>query len=106
MLNLLKNGDKSESESNIQHANWQETRQHVDIGMQLKMNMDDFKVRANKIVFNWCINRNLPVSQLELLSTGFETNPDGTTNYVANYVIGFFKKKIAYHECDKKHILN
>ena len=66
------------------------------------MDMYDFKKRANKAVFNWCINRNLPASQLELLSTGFETNPDDTTNYVANYVIGFFKKRIAYHECDKK----
>ena len=74
----------------------------LDIGMQLKMNMDDFKARANKIVFNWCINRNLPAPQVEVLSTGFETNPDGTISYVANYVIGFFKKRIAYHECDKK----
>ena len=74
----------------------------LDIGMQLKMNTDDFKARANKTVFNWCINRNLPASQLEVLSTGFETNPDGTANYVANYVIGFFEKRIAYHECDKK----
>ena len=63
------------------------------------------KKRANKAVFNWCINRNLDASKLEILSTGFETNPDGTTNYVADYVIGFFKKRIAYHECnDKKYI--
>lgn len=69
------------------------------------MNMYDFKKRANKAVFNWCINRNLDASKLEILSTGFETNPDGTTNYVADYVIGFFKKRIAYHECnDKKYI--
>lgn len=54
------------------------------------MNMDDFKARANKTVFNWRINRNLPASQLEVLSTGFETNPDDTISYVANYVIGFF----------------
>ena len=66
------------------------------------MSMDDFKARANKTVFNRCINRNLPTSQLEVLSTGFETNPDGTMSYVANYVIGFFKKSIAYHKCDKK----
>ena len=52
--------------------------------------MNDFKARANKVVFNWCINRNFPASQLEVLSTGFETNPDGTISYVANYVIGFF----------------
>lgn len=66
------------------------------------MDMYDFKKRANKAVFNWCINRNLDASKLEILSTGFETNPDGTTNYVADYVIGFFKKRIAYHECDNK----
>lgn len=66
------------------------------------MDMYDFKKRANKAVFHWCINRNLDASKLEILSTGFETNPDGTTNYVADYVIGFFKKRIAYHECDNK----
>ena len=66
------------------------------------MNMDDFKARANKAVFNWCINRNLTAEELEAIAVGFETNPDGTTSYVANYVIGFFKKRIAYHECDKK----
>lgn len=66
------------------------------------MDMYNFEKRANKAVFNWCINRNLDASKLEILSTGFETNPDGTTNYVADYVIGFFKKRIAYHECDDK----
>lgn len=66
------------------------------------MNMDDFKARANKVVFNWCINRNLTAEELEATAVGFETNPDGTTSYVANYVIDFFKKRIAYHECDKK----
>lgn len=66
------------------------------------MDMYNFEKRANKAVFNWCINRNLDASKLETLSTGFETNPDGTTNYVADYVIGFFKKRIAYHECDDK----
>lgn len=66
------------------------------------MDMYDFKKRANEAVFNWCINRNLDASKLEILSTGFETNPDGTTNYVADYVIGFFKKRIGYHECDNK----
>lgn len=70
--------------------------------MQLKMNMDNFKARANKAVFNWCINRNLTAEELEATAVGFETNPDGTTSYVANYVIGFFKKRISYHECDKK----
>lgn len=57
------------------------------------MNMDDFETRANKTVFNWCINRNLTAEELEAIAVGFETNPDGTTNYVANYVIGFFKKE-------------
>lgn len=66
------------------------------------MDMYNFEKRANKAVFNWCINRNLDASKLEILSTGFETNPDGTTSYVADYVIGFFKKRIAYHECDDK----
>lgn len=39
---------------------------------------------------------------LKATAVGFETNPDDTISYVANYVIGFFKKRIAYHECDKK----
>lgn len=66
------------------------------------MNIDEFKKRANKAVVNWCIKRNLEALQLELLSIGFETNPDNSTDYVASYVIGFFKKRIAYHECDDK----
>ena len=69
------------------------------------MNIYEFEKRANKAVINWCVNRNLEIWRLEKISTGFETNPDDSTDYVASYVIDFFKKRITYHECgDQKYI--